>query len=68
MASKVSDILTVLVLQKKSGIKSCLRTVPLFETLLDLQNASKIIKELYNIPWYLKYFKKSRSDDWVFRF
>mgnify|MGYP006120184955 FL=1 len=61
MASKVSDILTVLVLQKKSGIKSCLRTVPLFETLLDLQNASKVVDQLYNIPWYLKCFKKNQE-------
>ncbi|MDB4279927.1 phosphoenolpyruvate carboxylase [bacterium] len=61
MASRVSDILTVLVLQKKSGIKSCLRTVPLFETLLDLQNANKVIKHLYSIPWYLKYFKKNQE-------
>ena len=61
MASKVSDILTVLVLQKKAGIKSCLRTVPLFETLLDLQNSNKIIKKLYDVPWYLKYFKKNQE-------
>ncbi len=61
MASSVSDILTVLVLQKKSGIKSCLRTVPLFETLLDLQNANKVIKQLYDISWYLKYFKKNQE-------
>ena len=61
MESKVSDILTVLVLQKKSGIKSCLRTVPLFETLLDLKNANKIIKQLYDISWYLKYFKKNQE-------
>ena len=39
MSSKASDILTVVVLQKEAGIKSCLRTVPLFETLIDLENA-----------------------------
>jgi phosphoenolpyruvate carboxylase len=61
MTSKVSDILTVLILQKKAGIKSCLRTVPLFETLLDLQNANKIIKKLYEIPWYLRYFKNNQE-------
>ena len=57
MASNVSDILAVMVLQKEAGIKSCLRTVPLFETLFDLQNAHMVIKNLYNIPWYLKHFK-----------
>ena len=56
MASNVSDILTVMFLQKESGIKNCLRIVPLFETLSDLQNAHQVIKSLYNISWYLKKF------------
>jgi len=58
MSSKASDILTVVVLQKEAGMKSCLRTVPLFETLNDLENAHHVMQELYKIPWYLKYFKK----------
>jgi phosphoenolpyruvate carboxylase len=57
MSSKASDILTVMVLQKESGMKFCLRTVPLFETLSDLENAHHVMRELYKIPWYLKYFK-----------
>jgi len=61
MASSVSDILTVLVLQKEAGMKSCLRIVPLFETLLDLQNANKIIEKLYENSWYLKYFKNNQE-------
>ena len=61
MASNVSDILTVLVLQKESGMKTCLRIVPLFETLLDLQNANKIIEKLYENSWYLKYFKNNQE-------
>tara|TARA_Y100000590_G_scaffold12621_1_gene15345 strand:+ start:5123 stop:7840 length:2718 start_codon:yes stop_codon:yes gene_type:complete len=61
MTSKVSDILTVMVLQKESGMKNCLRTVPLFETLNDLENAHKIMNELYKIPWYLKYFKNKQE-------
>ena len=56
MASKVSDILAVMVLQKEAGVKNCLRVVPLFETLKDLQYANQVIKDLYDIPWYLKYF------------
>ncbi len=56
MASNVSDILTVMFLQKESGIKTCLRIVPLFETLSDLQNAHQVIKSLYKISWYLKKF------------
>ncbi len=61
MSSKASDILTVLVLQKEAGIKSCLRTVPLFETLNDLQNAHHVMKEIYRISWYLKYFKNKQE-------
>ena len=61
MTSNVSDILAVMVLQKEAGMKSCLRTVPLFETLNDLQNAHQVIKKLYNIPWYLKYFKHNQE-------
>ena len=57
MTSNVSDILTVMLLQKEAGMKSCLRTVPLFETLHDLQNAHQIIKNLYDISWYLKHFQ-----------
>jgi len=61
MSSKASDILTVLVLQKEAGMKSCLRTVPLFETLNDLENAHHVMKEIYSIPWYLKYFKNKQE-------
>jgi len=61
MSSKASDILTVVVLQKEAGMKSCLRTVPLFETLNDLENAHHIMQEIYKIPWYLKYFKNKQE-------
>ena len=61
MSSKASDILTVLVLQKEAGIKLCLRTVPLFETLKDLEKAHHVMKEIYKISWYLKYFKKKQE-------
>jgi len=61
MSSKASDILTVVVLQKEAGMKSCLRTVPLFETLSDLENAHRVMQEIYKIPWYLKYFKNKQE-------
>jgi len=61
MASNVSDILSVMVLQKEAGMKSCLLTVPLFETLYDLQNAHRVIKNLYNISWYLKHFQHKQE-------
>jgi len=61
MSSKASDILTVVVLQKEAGMKSCLRKVPLFETLSDLENAHHVMQEIYKIPWYLKYFKNKQE-------
>jgi len=61
MASNASDILSVMVLQKEAGMKSCLHTVPLFETLYDLENAHRVIKNLYNISWYLKHFQHKQE-------
>ena len=61
MASNVSDILTVMVLQKEAGMKRCLRIVPLFETLSDLQNAHQVIEKLYNLSWYLNHFKHKQE-------
>ncbi len=57
MASKVSNILEVMLLQKEAGVKSCLRIVPLFETLSDLENSHIVINQLFQKSWYLKYFK-----------
>ncbi|PPR41055.1 MAG: Phosphoenolpyruvate carboxylase [Alphaproteobacteria bacterium MarineAlpha5_Bin12] len=61
MASKVSDILVVLLLQKESGILDYLRIVPLFETLSDLDNCDKIIEKLYKNSWYLKRFNRMQE-------
>jgi len=61
MASNVSDVLVVMLLQKEAGIPSYLRVVPLFETLLDLQNSHKIVKKLYSIPWYLKQIRHNQE-------
>jgi phosphoenolpyruvate carboxylase len=61
MASRASDILTVMVLQKKAGTKFCLRIIPLFETLSDLENAHHVINKLYDLSWYLKYFKNKQE-------
>jgi len=61
MSSNASDILSVMVLQKEAGMKSCLHTVPLFETLYDLENAHRVIKNLYNISWYLKHFQHKQE-------
>ena len=61
MASNVSDILVVMLLQKEAGIKSCLRIVPLFETLSDLQNSHIVMENLFKHSWYVNYFKKNQE-------
>lgn len=52
MAKQASDVLLVHLFQKVSGRKKHLRVVPLFETIQDLQNAPRILKNLLNIPEY----------------
>ncbi|MDC0192293.1 phosphoenolpyruvate carboxylase [Alphaproteobacteria bacterium] len=61
MTSKVSDILAVLLLQKEAGVKSPLRIVPLFETLSDLQNSSKIVDNLFKNRWYTNIFSNEQE-------
>ncbi len=52
MAKQASDVLLVHLFQKVSGRKKHLRVVPLFETIEDLKNAPRILKNLLNIPEY----------------
>ena len=52
MTSSASDILSVMLLQKEANIKHKLRVVPLFETLDDLINGSKIMSSLFKLKWY----------------
>ncbi len=52
MTSSVSDILSVIFLQKEANIKHKLRVVPLFETLDDLIKGSKIMLSLFKLKWY----------------
>ena len=61
MTSKVSDILSVLLLQKEAGVKNPLRIVPLFETLSDLQNSSKIVDNLFKNRWYTNIFSNEQE-------
>jgi phosphoenolpyruvate carboxylase len=52
MASTVSDVLAVALLQKQAGIDSPLRVVPLFETERDLQVSGRVLGELLDLPIY----------------
>lgn len=57
MASKPSDVLTVLLLLKETGCPHPMRVVPLFETLDDLNNAASCMTALFAIDWYRGYTK-----------
>lgn len=55
MASSPSDVLTVILLLKESGINHRMRVVPLFETLDDLSGSHVAIDSLLSISWYRDY-------------
>ena len=52
MASEVSDVLLVALLQKATGVSWNMPVAPLFETLDDLNNAPKVMAELLDIEAY----------------
>lgn len=55
MASKPSDVLSVILLLRESGMKFPMRVVPLFETLDDLRGAPESMAALYQVDWYREY-------------
>ncbi len=59
MATSVSDVLGVELLQQASGIAQSLRVVPLFETRQDLVQAPDVLRELLEIGWYRKKVRDS---------
>ena len=52
-ATHASDVLAVVLLQLDAGVKKPLRVAPLFETLDDLQGASKTMQSLFSLPVYM---------------
>jgi len=55
MASKPSDVLSVILLLKETGIRWNMRVAPLFETLADLDGGPDCIAALLSIDWYKDY-------------
>ncbi len=55
MASKPSDVLSVILLLREAGMQYPMRVVPLFETLSDLQGAPDSMAALYELEWYREY-------------
>ncbi len=55
MAKNPSDVLAVVLLLRKCGLKKPLPVVPLFETLDDLDNAAWTLERLLRTQWYTNY-------------
>ena len=55
MASQPSDVLAVQLLLQEAGITWPMSVAPLFETLDDLNNAKKVMRDLFEIDWYRGY-------------
>lgn len=57
MATSPADILAVLLMACWSGCMEGLQIVPLFETITDLENAPRIMTELFSLPVYMDHLK-----------
>ncbi|NWN92566.1 phosphoenolpyruvate carboxylase [Marinobacter adhaerens] len=55
MASQPSDVLSVILLLRESGMTFPMRVVPLFETLDDLRGAPDSMAALFEVDWYREY-------------
>lgn len=55
MAKQPSDVLSVALLLKASGVEWNMPIVPLFETLDDLDQAASVMDKLWQLPWYKTY-------------
>jgi len=69
MSHDVSDLLEVLLLAKEVGLYdpvtgSCtLQVVPLFETVEDLKRAPAVLRQLFELPWYLASLRREEGEE-----
>ncbi|MFT4731421.1 MAG: phosphoenolpyruvate carboxylase [Gammaproteobacteria bacterium] len=57
MAREASDVMAVQLLLKEAGVSWPMSVAPLFETLDDLNNSPKVMRNLLEIDWYRGYIK-----------
>lgn len=57
MAREASDVMAVQLLLKEAGVNWPMPVAPLFETLDDLNNSPKVMRNLLEIDWYRGYIK-----------
>jgi phosphoenolpyruvate carboxylase len=55
MAREASDVMAVQLLLKEAGVSWPMSVAPLFETLNDLNNSPKVMRNLLEIDWYRGY-------------
>ncbi|TXR53268.1 phosphoenolpyruvate carboxylase [Reinekea thalattae] len=61
MAQQPSDVLSVALLLKESGVSWNMPIVPLFETLDDLDRAPKVMSQLWQNEWYRNYSDNNQT-------
>jgi phosphoenolpyruvate carboxylase len=63
MSTCASDVLSVVLLQRECGgtESRLLRVVPLFERLADLEDAPRVLRQLFSVPWYLEHIKGNQE-------
>lgn len=71
MAQSASDVLAVELLQREAigavhgdsnlAPGNTLRVVPLFETVRDLKNAGKVLRELFSNEWYINHLRDNHD-------
>lgn len=61
MATHAADVLEVILLQREAGVHTPLRVVPLFETLVDLENSAQVLEALFSVDWYRTYIQHQQE-------
>lgn len=61
MAKQASDVLAVALILKECGMTWNMPIVPLFETLDDLDRASSVMSQLWQLNWYQRYSQGSQT-------
>lgn len=61
MASCAADVLGVLLMARWTGCADCMEIVPLFETIQDLENAPRVLDELFSIETYQRHLETCQN-------
>ena len=64
MATSASDVLAVVLLQRECGgtLETSLRVAPLFERLDDLNDAPRVLRQLFSVECYMKTLRNNEQE------